>query len=152
MTLTSDQTAPTSGLMVNYEKSQTGNFFAASFSGRGSAQILAGGTSVDIEFETQDDTIDEEDSSFTIALTSSTAYTLGTTSSLTVNVADNDSAPADAPVISVSSNADQIRPGENLYYRIKASHVSEVDLYIAYESFMKFYHPYIGGVSNNEKT
>ena len=151
VTLTSDQTAPADGLLVSYDKSQTGNFFATSISGSGSETILAGGTSVDINFETQDDNIDEEDGSFTITLTNSTTYTLGTTSSITVNVADNDSAPADAPVISVSSYSDQIRPGENLYYRIEASHPSEVDLYIAYESFKKFYHPYIGGVSNNEK-
>ena len=151
ITLTSDQTAPTDGLMLSYEKSQTGNFFAASFSGSGSENILTGGTSVNINFETQDDDIDEEDGSFTITLTSSTAYTLGTTSSITVNVADNDSAPADAPVISVSSNTDQIGPGENFYYRIKASHASEVDLYIALESYTNYYSPFAGTGGGNPR-
>ena len=149
VTLTSDQTAPTDGLAVSYEKSQTGNFFATSFSGSGSENILTGGTSVNINFETQDDNIDEEDGSFTITLTSSTAYTLGTTSSITVNVADNDSAPADAPVISVSSYTDQIRPGEYFYYRIKASHASEVDLYIAFETFTNYYKPFAGNGGGN---
>ena len=98
ITITSDQLAPTDGIMASYQKSQTGNFFATDFSGSDSATILAGETAKNIEFVTHDDNIEEPDGSFTITLTSSTSYTLGTTSSVTVNVTDND----DPPVISIA--------------------------------------------------
>ena len=98
ITITSDQLAPTDGIVASYQKSQTGNFFATDFSGSDSATILAGETAKNIEFVTHDDNIEEPDGSFTITLTSSTSYTLGTISSVTVNVTDND----DPPVISIA--------------------------------------------------
>ena len=98
ITIASSLVASTSGLVVNYEKSQSGNFFATSFAGSGSATILEGELTKDIEFNTHDDNVDEPDGSFTITLSSSSNYTLGSTSSITVNVTDND----DTPVISIA--------------------------------------------------
>ena len=72
-------------------------FFAASFAGSESAEILTGETTKDITFVTNDDNIDESDGSFTISLTSGTSYTLGSTANITVNVSDND-----IPVISIA--------------------------------------------------
>ena len=58
---------------------------------------MAGESTKDINFETEDDNIDELDGSFTISLTNGTEYTLGTEISKTVNVLDND-----VPVISIA--------------------------------------------------
>ena len=109
LTLESNQIAPANGLMVSYTKSQTGDFFASSFVGSGSVKIWARGSSEDFEFVTQDDEIDETDGSFTISLSASSSYTLGSNSSITVNVADNDESTL--PVVSISTLASDIIEG-----------------------------------------
>ena len=90
---TSNQVASTNGLVANYSKSQVGNFFATSFAGTDSVTILVGETTKGVNFVTHDDNVDEADGSFTISLASGTGYSLGSDSSITVNVADNDALP-----------------------------------------------------------
>ena len=97
-TFTSTNVANANGLVVNYEKSQSGNFFATNFAGSDTAKIMNGDNSQSISFITHDDDVEEPDGSFTISIINSTNYTLGSTSSITVNVADNDN----PPVISIS--------------------------------------------------
>ena len=97
ITITSDQAAPADGLVIHYNRSQSGNFFASSFAGSDSVTLSAGETTKTIDLVTHDDNVDEPNGSFTITLATSTNYTPGSTSSITVNVADND-----IPVISIA--------------------------------------------------
>ena len=98
LTINSDLPAPTNGLIVNYEKSLSGDFFTTDFSGSETGTILAGETTKELSFTTVDDEIDEPDGSFTVSLINGTGYTLGTNTRITVNVLDND-----VPVISIAN-------------------------------------------------
>ena len=105
--------------MVNYTKSQTGNFFATSFDGTDAVTILAGDSTKTIDLVTHDDNVDEQDGSFTISLASSSTYTLGTTFGITVNVADND----DLPVINIADASPVVEGIDlNAVFTLTASH------------------------------
>ena len=112
ITLSSDQIAPTNGLLVSYQKNQIGDFFATEFHGGDTAMILADETSKVLSFTTNDDNLDEPDGSFTITLETSTNYSFGSTSSVTIDVADNDDPPvisiADAPAVVEGTDSDAV--------------------------------------------
>ena len=118
ITLTSNQIVPTAGLVVSYQKSQTGDFFATSFVGNDTGTILTGETTKDINFVTHDDNIDEPDGSFTITLNSSINYTIGSTSSVTVNVTDNDDS---LPVFSITPVANSVEEASSAQFRLTST-------------------------------
>ena len=75
---------------------------------------MSGETAKNIEFVTHDDNVDEPDGSFTITLTSSTNYTLGSTSSVTIRVTDND----DLPAYSIAAVADSVLEDSPAQFRV----------------------------------
>ena len=121
VTLTSDRVAPVGGLLVNFEKNQIGNFFTTSFAGSDTATILAGESTKDLSFVTDDDNFDELDGSITITLAASSNYTHGSTPSITINVVDND----DLPVISIADATAVVEGTDtNAVFTLTASHPS----------------------------
>ena len=90
ITITSNQNAPGNGLLVNYQATQSGNFFAIFDTGQNSKRIYVGRTSTTLEFMTEDDEIDESNGSITVSLLSGAGYSLGTNKLVTVEILDND--------------------------------------------------------------
>ena len=124
LTLTSTEVAPTSGLLVNYQVTENGNFFANSFSRPNDATILAGESTIEVDFITQDDNLDEADGSFTISLANGTGYTIGSNSSIIVNVADND----ELPELSIAPVTDSVVESNPAQFRITTPTASQSQL------------------------
>ena len=77
--------APSSPITVNIGVSQTGDFGAT-----GAATVSVSGARATYTIDTSDDNVDEDDGSVTATVQSGTGYTVGTTSTATVTVADDD--------------------------------------------------------------
>ena len=80
--------APGSPITVNVEASQTGSWGAT-----GAATVTVSVASTTYTITTVDDQVDEADGSVTATVQSGSGYTVGSASSASVNVADNDDAP-----------------------------------------------------------
>ncbi len=91
--------APTSPLTVTMDVSQTGDF--AYQSGRRTL-VLSNGTAT-FYVATRDDSIDGPDGSITATLADGAGYDVGTSSTATVSVADNDDPP---PVVTIAAGTD----------------------------------------------
>ena len=81
--------APASDLVVSFTVEANGNF-ASGAELPTSATILANTTSINVDIPTTQDTTDEPDGSFILTLQQGADYSLGSTSSVTVPVTDND--------------------------------------------------------------
>ncbi len=77
--------APTSPITVNVGVSQTGDFGAT-----GAATVSVSGASTTYTIATSDDNVKEDDRSVTATVQSGTGYTVGSASTATVAIADND--------------------------------------------------------------
>ena len=91
--------APTSPITVNIGVSQTGDFGAT-----GAATVSVNSATTSYTIATSDDQVDEADGSVTATVQTGNGYTVGTTSTATVTVADDDypTAPlvvAEAPLV-----------------------------------------------------
>ena len=102
--------APASDLGVVVEVTESGTFAERRALGTDTVTIPAGATSKTFTVATVDDTTDEADGSVTATLVSSTGdYTVGTSGSATVTVADNDAAVT--PVWSATLTPKQLLAG-----------------------------------------
>ena len=106
-TVTADR-APDANLSVALTVSEAAgsDFVAAADEGAKTVTILAGKTSATLTVRTEDDRADEPDGSVTATLATGDGYTVGSASSGTVAVADNDAAGA-LPVLTVESRSVQ---------------------------------------------
>ncbi len=112
-TVTADR-APDANLAVTLTVSEAAgsDFVAADDEGAKTVTILAGETAGTLTVRTEDDEADEPDGSVTATVTAGTGYTVGSASSGTVAVADNDTAAGVLPVLSVESKSVQEGDGK----------------------------------------
>ena len=82
--------APTSAITVNVGVSETGDWGAS-----GLSTVSVSGASTTYTITTSDDEVDEADGSVTATINSGSGYTVGSASSASVTVADNDAATVD---------------------------------------------------------
>ncbi len=87
---------PAAPLAVSVAVSQGGDFAASGQIGARTVTVPTSGTAT-FAVRTVDDTRDEPDGTVTAAVSVGTGYTVGSTASATVAVADNDAAPATCP-------------------------------------------------------
>ena len=85
--------APASSLAVSLSVSQSGDYAASGTTGSKTVTIPTGG-SASYTVATVDDTSDEADGSVSVAVSAGNGYTVGSSSSATVSVSDNDAPPA----------------------------------------------------------
>ena len=103
--------APDSPITVNIGVTQDGDWGAA-----GAATVTVSGASTTYTITTSDDQTDEADGSVTATVKNGTGYTVGTASSASVNVSDDDQ-PLEHPLVKY---ADLV---QEFYDRITARHV-----------------------------
>ena len=96
--------APSANVTVDLDVAQSGAFVASGNLGSKSVTISAGQTSATYTVATEDDNTDESDGSVTVTVDSGTGYTVGSASSATVTVNDDDSANNKPPVANAIPN------------------------------------------------
>lgn len=97
-------TSPASPITINVTVSQTGSHANPAFIGDNTATLS--GTSAVYSVSTVDDSTDEADGSITLTIKSGTGYTVGSPSSATTTVTDNDAAGFDSSAtISLTANS-----------------------------------------------
>ena len=115
-----------STIMVNIAISQQGNFVASQELNR-AIEFAAGKTTQDFPIATDDDTVDEADGSITVQLLSGQQYSIGTFTTATVPISDNDE-PANGPVISIYELTKTITEGDSATFRFIYSFTPNQDL------------------------
>ena len=96
------------------------DFLGAGDQGEKTVTIAAGQTSATLTLNTQDDSTDEVDGSVTATVTGGTGYTVGSPSTATVAVSDNDPAPQGTPVVRIAAGA-SVTEGANAQFTLTAS-------------------------------
>ncbi|MYG63708.1 MAG: hypothetical protein F4158_03900, partial [Synechococcus sp. SB0675_bin_7] len=108
--------APASPLDVTLTVSQDGDHVAAKDLGSRTVTVPVSGT-VTVSVPTVDDDADELAGTVTAALEAGSGYTLGATSSLAVEVADNDETAAPSPTVSQCVSDELMATAKRLYER-----------------------------------
>ena len=114
---------PTADLAVTLTVADDGtsDFLAQSDEGTQTVTIAGGQTSATLTLDTQDDSTDEPDGSVTATVTGGTGYTVGTPSTGTVAVSDDDDAtPSATPVVSIAASGD-VNEGAAAQFTLTAS-------------------------------
>ena len=116
--------APTSSLTVSLTVADDGtsDFLAQSDEGTQTVTIAGGQTSATLTVPTQDDSTDETDGSVTATVTGGSAYTVGTPSTGTVAVSDDDATPSATPIVSIAASGD-VTEGAAAQFTLTASPV-----------------------------
>ena len=107
--------APASPITVNIGVSQSGSWGAT-----GASTVSVSGATAAYTIATSDDNVDEADGSVTATVQSGSGYTVGTASSASVNVADDDAPPPATPEITISGGSG-ITEGGTATFTISAS-------------------------------
>ena len=107
--------APASPITVNVGVTQSGSWGAS-----GAATVTVSGATATYTIATSDDNTDEPDGSVTATVQSGSGYTIGTASSATVAVADDDAPPPATPEITISGGS-AITEGGTATFTISAS-------------------------------
>ena len=111
-------TATSSPLTVNVSVTQSGSFIDGTPAT--SVMIPANGTTARFTVQTDDDSADETNGSVTASIQAPTGYGLGSPSSVTVPVADNDGSSPD-PEVTISSSQTSVIEGQNLQFTVTAN-------------------------------
>ncbi len=114
--------APAASLTVSLTVADDGtsDFLAQSDEGTQTVTIAGGQTSATLTLTTQDDSTDEADGSVTATVTGGTGYTVGTPSTGTMAVSDDDPAPSATPVVSIAAGGD-VNEGAAAQFTLTAS-------------------------------
>ena len=121
---------PAADLVVRVTVTETEDTLAASVPEN--VTIAAGQTSATLQVETVNDTADEPDSTVTATLTAGTGYTLGSTSSAEVTVADNDTrasppprplppATPELPHVTIAAGQARVTEGQSVEFTVRAN-------------------------------
>ena len=123
--------APASPLTVNLSVSQSGNYAASGTTGSKTVIVPTGG-SVTYSVATVNDSNDEVDGSITVSLSGGQGYSVGTASTATVAVSDNDVRRQDPSVVTVSVSDASVTAGGQLRFTISLSHASKWLVMVVY--------------------
>ena len=126
VTFNSSIVAPTGGLAIKYQKTQTGDFFVSTFSGNTTKVIPVNLTFTTENFTTENDFVDEIDGSFTISILSDVSYERGSAKSVVVTVSDDDA----LPVFSVATVATPVVETGLAQFRLTSPTASSTSLTI----------------------
>ncbi len=107
--------APTTNLDVSVTATDSGAFASASQAGSRTVTIQSGATSATLSVVTANDAVDEADGTISAEVQSSSGYTVGSASSASVAVADND-----VPVVSITSDGN-VTEGTAASFTVAAS-------------------------------
>ena len=118
-TITVSEAQP-NGLSVNVNVSETGDMLTNVPAMR--VTIDGGATSAKFNLVTVDDSVDESDSEVTVTLTTGVGYQLGSPTSATVRVTDDDDPPpTDLPSISIAATNTTVMEGMNAEFTVTTS-------------------------------
>ena len=122
--------APASPITVKVGVSEKGDFGAV-----GPATVTVSGATTTYTITTTDDSTDEADGSVTVTLQGGSGYTVGSKSSATVAVVDDDAPAAgnrDTLTVSVAGPEDSAGPGEFLEFTVTAGETAQQDVTVTY--------------------
>ena len=124
--------APTSSLTVSLTVADDGtsNFLAQSDEGTQTVTIAGGQSSATLTLTTEDDSTDEADGSVSATVAGGTGYTVGSPSTGTVTVSDNDPTPSTTPVISIADGTG-ITEGGDAVFTVSASPAPAANLTVS---------------------
>ena len=124
--------APTSSLTVSLTVADDGtsNFLAQSDEGTQTVTIAGGQSSATLTLTTEDDSTDEADGSVSATVAGGTGYTVGSPSTGTVAVSDNDPTPSTTPVISIADGTG-ITEGGDAAFTVSASPAPAANLTVS---------------------
>ena len=126
-TVTADRAVDANlAVALNVSEAAGSDFVAAADEGARTATILAGKTSAALTVKTEDDTVDEPNGSVTATVTAGTGYTVGSASSGTVAIADNDA--AGRPMVSVDDTT--AREGQTMQFAVRLSAAAKRDVWV----------------------
>ncbi len=116
--------APAASLTVSLTVADDGSsdFLAQSDEGTRTVTIAGGQTSATLTVQTQNDSTDEANGSVTASVTGGTGYSVGSPSTATVAVADNDPTPQGTPVVRIAAGAG-VTEGIDAQFTLTASPV-----------------------------
>ena len=125
-TLTTDY-APSYTLYVNVEVTDSSSFLTGTIP---SVITIASGTRTsDLILETDNDSVDEPHGTITAKINSGSNYLLGSPSSASMRVFDNDAAPV-IPILSISADSTPVTEGSYVTFRVRANRAPSTLLYI----------------------
>ena len=112
-------TATSSPLTLNVEVTESGAFIDGTPAT--SVTIPANGTTASFTVQTDDDSVDESDGSVTASIQAPTGYDLGSPSSVTVPVTDNDGSTSSSdPEVTISSSQTSVTEGQSIRFTVTA--------------------------------
>ncbi len=119
---------PSSPITVNVGVSESGDFGAS-----GAATVTLSGATATYTITTTDDSADETDGSVTATLQGGQGYTVGSQSSATVVVSDDDAPTDNSGTLTVSiADAESAGPGEFLKFRVSLSETAQQDVTVTF--------------------
>lgn len=117
-TIRANRSVGAAALTVNIAIAQTGSFASATDLGNKTVEIPANAASVLYEVPTINDQMDESNGTITLSLRNGSGYTLGSTNSQTVTIADDD---LPLPAISITRVAASVVEGTNAQFNVRAN-------------------------------
>ena len=117
--VTADE-APSSDIQLNIDVTESGSFITGTRPTE--VTLSAGLTTAWVIVQTEDDSTDESDGSVTASLQSGTGYDVGSPSSATVRVTDND------PTVTIAAFESPVTEGRNATFRVTASSAPSSDV------------------------
>ena len=130
-TLQSDRVSTTAiNISLTVSDDAASDFLAASREGPRTVRLPAGARTVTYSVRTEDDSTDEPDGRVTVGIRGSSGYTAGSPSSASVAVRDNDAAPLNVPVITITGGS-AITEGGTARFTIRADRASTAAINIS---------------------
>ena len=114
---------------LNVADDASADFLAASDEGRKTVTLPARHSHVRYTAPTEDDTVDEPDGRVTARIVTGTGYTIGSRSSASVTVRDDDAAPPAIPVITITGGS-PVTEGGTAVFTIQADRVPAANISI----------------------
>ena len=108
--------APTTELMVNLNWTQSGSFLPGT---RPQTVTIPVSGAATVSVDTVDDSTDEPSGTVTLSVVGGSGYSVGTSNTATVTVADNDAVGSRVATLHVTQT--QLTEGENITFQIKAT-------------------------------
>ena len=108
--------SPYINLTVNLRVSQSGSYISSSNLGDKTTTFPAGRSTHDYSVATINDSADETNGSATLSLRTGTGYTVGTPSSSSITILDNDEPAQATPTVGVRASTTTINSGSNAVF------------------------------------